>query len=95
VPDYDSGWLQTSTELSGIVTLRHNLETDELFVYAMYRTEYGIHIIDMDRIQWWALDNVSIKVRLMGFSPNEQVRILIWKLLTLFNNFMFGPDNPT
>jgi hypothetical protein len=91
MPDYDSGWLQDSDA----IILKHNLGTKDLFVYAMYQNgNSGISIIEPYKVQWSALDETSIKVSLMGFRWDEQVRIIIWKLTNLYNNFLFGPNNP-
>jgi len=92
MPDFDSGWIQTD----GGVVLQHNLGTTELFIYAMYQTGTGnIEMVTPDRMQWWALDNSTVSVRLMGVSSGEICRILIWKLVNILHNFLFGSDNPS
>jgi hypothetical protein len=93
MPDYDSGWVKTCTS-SGIVTLQHNLGTTELLVYAMYKNDKGVGMVDRDLIQWNTLNESTINVRLMGWACEECVRIVVWKLTTMFNNFIFGQSNP-
>jgi len=91
MPDYDSGWLQWEP----IRTLLHNLETSELFVHIMYRNKDGAIYPNTQLVQWYNLDENSITVSSANLSPDEEFRILIWKLLTLFHNFLFGEDNPS
>jgi hypothetical protein len=90
--DYDSGWLKSDSET---INVKHNLGTKDLFIYAMYQNgNSGISIVEPWKVQWSALDETSITVTLMGFRWDEQIRIIIWKLTNLYNNFIFGTTNP-
>ena len=91
MPDYDSGWLTWKT--ASLLTLNHNLGTKELFVHVLYKNSEGLVQSCTRLVQWWALTEQSIAVN-ADLSENEEFRIIIWKLLTLFHNFLFGPDNP-
>ena len=92
--DFDSGWLtwQTTHQL----ILQHNLGTEELFVYVMYKNSEGLVQISTMLVQWWALNDQSITVN-ADLSIGQNFRILIWRLSNVFNSFQFlsGPENPT
>lgn len=90
MPDYDSGWIEWQPPH----ILNHNLGTKELFVYVMYKNNEDILQPNTMLVQWRALNDQSILVGSADLSPNERFRIIIWKLMTLFNNFLFGSENP-
>lgn len=91
--DFDSGWLtwQTASQL----ILQHNLETEELFVYVMYKNGDGLVQTCTMLVQWWALNEQSISVN-ADLTLGQEFRILIWKLPNIFNKFQFlsGPNDP-
>ena len=76
-PAYDSGWIKSEGDF---ITINHNLHTSNLFVYLMYRSDKGIWVADRDIVQGMYIDDNTAKVRTMGFSINEQVRLLLWIL---------------
>jgi hypothetical protein len=90
MPDYDSGWLRWKPDQ----ILNHNLGTKELFVYVMYKNSEGLIQPCTLLVQWWALNEQSIIVQSAGLSLDEEFRVIIWKLLSLFRNFLYGSDNP-
>lgn len=91
MPDYDSGWLKWQPEQ----TLFHNLGTTELFIQVMYRNSDGLIFPNTQLVQWYNLNEQSITIGSANLSLDEEFRILIWKLLTMFSNFLFGPTDPT
>jgi hypothetical protein len=82
MPDYDSGWLKWQPDQ----ILTHNLGTKELLVYVMYKNGEGLVQTCTQLVQWWALDEQSIIVQSAGLSLDEEFRVVIWKLLTIFRN---------
>jgi hypothetical protein len=90
VPDYDSGWLKWQPDQ----ILTHNLGTTELFVHVMYKNKEGLIYPNTMLVQWYNLNEQSIVVQSANLSLDEEFRIVIWKLLTLFHNFLFGSGNP-
>ena len=88
-PAYDSGWINVSQ--GETITLTHNLNTQELFVYvigkwnytdvgwAMHQNRYGG---DSKRgLQWRKLTDTTIDLRRMDDDQNyDHVRVQIWKI---------------
>ncbi len=82
-PAYDSGWVSIAP--AQYLTLSHNLNTVEVFVYLLGRNESGgIHQIthEMYGVQIWSLDDSDITLWRHGLDYIywHQVRVMIWKI---------------
>ena len=93
-PAYDSEWL--SIEPAETLTLRHNLNTTEVFVYLIgksdlydvHQTNYGCNEVEGQGwrgIAWYGLNATCIKIMRCRYDTNAQVqwnyiRVMIWKI---------------
>lgn len=96
-PDYDSGW--SSTKSDDFIMVDHNLDTTELFVYLIGRSDDITHQVNFGvnrdesgpqvretGVTWLTVDSNRIAVfRGNADAMWKLVRVLIWKL----------PDPPT
>lgn len=76
-PAFDSGWIKSDGDF---ITVNHNLNTSNLFIYLMYKNNNGIFVADRDLIQGIYINDNSAKIRTMGFKDNEYFRLLLWIL---------------